>query len=64
MLSGENVTLRFFDLPLAHSLAFEAERKDGNEPVEADDEAIKQPVIRLTCWQKLPAILTVNRGGT
>ena len=39
----ENVTLRFFDLPLAHSLAFEAERKDGNEPVEADDEAIKQP---------------------
>lgn len=25
----ENVTLRFFDLPLAHSLAFEAERKDG-----------------------------------
>ena len=26
----ENVALRFFDLPLAHSLAFEAERKDGN----------------------------------
>ena len=39
----ENVTLRFFDLPLAHSLAFEAERKDGSEPAEADDEAIKQP---------------------
>ena len=39
----ENVTLRFFDLPLAHSLAFEAERKDGSEPAEADDEAIEQP---------------------
>ena len=39
----ENVTLRLFDLPLAHSLAFEAERKDGSEPAEADDEAIEQP---------------------
>ena len=36
----ENVALRFFDLPLAHSLAFEAERKDGSEPAETDDEAV------------------------
>ena len=43
MLSGRMSPYPFFDLPLAHSLAFEAERKDGNEPVEADDEAIKQP---------------------
>lgn len=65
----ENVTLRFFDLPLAHSLAFEAEKKDGSEPVEANRlkrtmKLLNTRAIRLTCWQKQPVIPTVNRGGT
>ena len=39
----ENVTLRFFDLPLAHSLAFEVEKKDSSKPAEANDETIEYP---------------------
>ncbi len=43
MLSGRMSPYAFFDLLLAHSLASKRKRKDDNEPVEADDEAIKQP---------------------
>ena len=39
----ENVSLRFFDLPLAHSLAFEVEKKDSSKPAEANDETIEYP---------------------
>lgn len=39
----ENVTLRFFDLPLAHSLAFEAKKQDDSESDEANDKAIDNP---------------------
>lgn len=39
----ENVALRFFDLPLAHSLAFESENKDDSKHYEANDENAKNP---------------------
>ncbi|MDE6217193.1 DUF5682 family protein [Bacteroides sp.] len=38
----ENVTLRFFDLPLVHSLAFEAEKQEGGESGEANGEVIEK----------------------
>lgn len=39
----ENATLRFFDLPLAHSLAFEAKKQDDCGSNGANDEAIDNP---------------------
>lgn len=39
----ENVELRFFDLPLAHSLAFETVKKDGDAPEETTGDAIENP---------------------
>ena len=39
----KNVALRFFDLPLAHSLAFESENKDDSKHYEANDEDAKNP---------------------
>lgn len=38
----ENVTLRFFDLPLVHSLAFDAEKQEGGESGEANGEVIEK----------------------
>lgn len=39
----ENATLRFFDLPLAHSLAFEAKKQDDCGSNGTNDEAIDNP---------------------
>ena len=39
----ENVALRFFDLPLAHSLAIESENKNDSKHYEANDEDAKNP---------------------
>ena len=39
----ENVALRFFDLPLAHSLAFKSENKNDSKPYDVNDEATKNP---------------------
>lgn len=39
----DNVTLRFFDLPLAHSLAFEAVKQEDDRAGETSGESIEYP---------------------